>query len=220
MTKALFFDLQVIEYEKVYTLQKRLANLVAERSFQQTLLLLEHLPVYTIGKSGSERDLPQGIHVLPVDRGGDITYHGPGQLVGYPILHLGSRRVSHYIRTLEKSLILLLKKYSIEAYIKEGFPGVWVGKEKIASVGVRVKRNVSYHGFALNVTTDLKAFQVIRPCGLDVTVTSVQKLLKRKIPIQQVKRDYCEAFEKCFNMSLIEGDIAVLNHIQNLYVSC
>jgi lipoyl(octanoyl) transferase len=215
MTEALFFDLHVTNYEEVYTLQKRLAALVAEGSFQQVLLLLEHAPVYTIGKSGSERNVPHRITVLPVDRGGNITYHGPGQLVGYPILHLGSRRVSHYIRALEKSLILLLEKYSIKAFIKEGFPGVWVGKEKIASVGVRVKRNVSYHGFALNVTTDLEAFQVIRPCGLDVTVTSVQKLLNRKIPMQQAKRDYCDAFEECFNVSLIEGDIALLSHIQN-----
>lgn len=201
MQEAVFFDLGLIEYQKSYTLQKRLVELVAEGSFQQTLLLLEHFSVYTVGLSGSEKPL-EGVEVLKVDRGGNVTYHGPGQLVGYPILRLKSRRVSHYIRKLEESLVILLKKYSIEGAIKEGYPGIWVGEEKIASIGVRIKDNVSYHGFALNVTVDLNAFQCIRPCGIDVTMTSMQNLLSGEISMPQVKRDYVEAFEKCFDVRL------------------
>lgn len=211
MQEALLFDLGLIEYQKVYTLQKRLAELIAEGSFQQTLLLLEHPSVYTIGKSGSENT--KGVHVLKVDRGGGITYHGPGQLVGYPLLTLKNRRVSHYIRKLEECIVLLLKKYSINSFIKKGYPGVWVKKEKIASVGVRIKDNVSYHGFALNVTVDLNAFQCITPCGLDVTMTSMQKILCKEISMSQVKRDYVKAFEKIFNVHLNQKDSALLEKV-------
>ncbi len=198
---VLLFDLGLLPYEEAYSLQKTLVQLVAEREFPQTLLLLEHPPVYTVGKSGSEQNLSDHIPVLKVDRGGDITYHGPGQLIGYPLLQLESKRVSHYIRTLEESLILLLKKYSIEGSIKEGFPGVWVGGKKIASIGVRIKRGITYHGFALNVTVDLSAFQVIKPCGLDVTMTSME-MLSRPISMQEIKAEYARSFETCFEVKL------------------
>ncbi len=199
----LFLDAGLMEYKKAYNLQRRLAALVAEKRFQQTLLLLEHLPVYTMGKSGSEANvLVKGIPVVKVDRGGDITYHGPGQLVGYPILFLENKKVSRYVRTLEESLLLLLRRYGVEGSIREGFPGIWVRGEKIASVGIRVRKGVCYHGFALNISVDLKAFQFIRPCGLAVTMTSLEKILSRKIPMNQVKRNYCEAFEECFQVKL------------------
>lgn len=212
MQEAVFFDLGLIEYQKSYNLQKRLVELVAEGSFQQTLLLLEHFPVYTVGLSGSEKPL-EGVQVLKVDRGGDVTYHGPGQLVGYPILKLKSRRVSHYIRKLEESLVILLKKYSIEGVIKEGYPGVWVGNEKIASIGVRIKDNVSYHGFALNVTVDLNAFQCVKPCGLNVTMTSMKNLLSREISMPQVKRNYVKVFEKCFDFELKQESANLLERV-------
>lgn len=215
MQEALFFDLGLVEYQRVYSLQKRLVELVAKGRFQQTLLLLEHFPVYTVGLSGSEKPL-EGVQALKVDRGGDVTYHGPGQLVGYPIFRLKSRRVSRYIRKLEESLVILLKKYSIEGVIKEGYPGVWVGKEKIASIGVRIKDNVSYHGFALNVTVDLNAFQYIRPCGIDVTMTSMQNLLSREISMPQMKRNYVKVFEKCFDMGLKQESANLLERVFSL----
>lgn len=210
MKKALLFDLGLVDYPTVYTLQKILVEKVAANNFCQTVLLLEHLPVYTVGKSGSHTKHPDALHV---DRGGSITYHGPGQLVGYPILYLESKRVSHYIRTLEKSLIYLLNTYTIPATIKEGFPGVWVGTEKIASIGVRVKNNVTYHGFALNVTVDLSPFQCISPCGLDVTMTSMQKLLSTPVRMDTVKTDYKKTFESCFHIKLEQGDPAVVTHL-------
>ncbi|MBU7015368.1 MAG: lipoyl(octanoyl) transferase LipB [Theionarchaea archaeon] len=206
---AVWFDLGLTEYMHVYDLQKRLAFWVARGKCPQSLLLLEHEPVYTVGKSGSKNQLP-GICALEVDRGGGVTYHGPGQLIGYPILRLGSRRVSTYIRTLEESLILLLEKYGITASIKEGYPGVWVGPEKIASIGVRVRNMVTYHGFALNITTDLEPFNRINPCGLDISMTSVKEQIHQDIPMDQVKAAYEKVFEQCFDLILEQGNTAHL----------
>lgn len=209
MSREIFlFDLGLVEYEKVYALQKKIAHLVAEERFPQTLLLLEHLPVYTTGLSGSEESV--GFPVLKVDRGGDITFHGPGQLIGYPILYVRDRKVSRYIKTLEESLIFLLKAYSITGTIKKGYPGVWTGEEKIASIGVRVQEGVTYHGFALNVNVDLKAFECINPCGLNVIMTSMEKLLSRRISMEKVKTDYMKAFEEKFNLVLSPKDVSIL----------
>lgn len=212
--EAVLFDLGLVAYEKAYTLQKRLVELVSKQKFPQTLLLLEHPPVYTVGKSGSRKVFLKDLKVLEVDRGGDITYHGPGQLVGYPILHLKGRRVSQYMRKLEESLILLLKEYSVKGTIKEGYPGIWVGEEKIASIGVRIREGVTYHGFALNVTVDLGAFQVIKPCGLDIAMTSLAKLMK-KVSMEKVKRDYARSFEKCFDLTLTQRTTDLLERMCN-----
>ncbi|MGC1119968.1 MAG: lipoyl(octanoyl) transferase LipB [Candidatus Methanofastidiosia archaeon] len=212
--KVVWFDLGLTEYVRVYELQQRLASWVAEGIFPQTLLLLEHEPVYTVGKSGLRNRL-QGIYAVEVDRGGGITYHGPGQLIGYPILHLGSRRVSTYIRTLEESLILLLKGYGITASIKEGYPGVWVEPRKVASIGVRVRNMVTYHGFALNVTTDLEPFNRIKPCGLNICMTSVREQTHQDVPMDQVKTEYKKAFERCFDVVLEQGASDQLEKLWN-----
>ncbi|MBU7047016.1 MAG: lipoyl(octanoyl) transferase LipB [Theionarchaea archaeon] len=198
--EAFIFDLGLIDYEKAYTIQKTLTTLINRGDFPETLLLLEHPPVYTMGKSGSKNGLK--IPVIEVDRGGDITFHGPGQLVGYPLVYVEDRKVSRYIQNLEESLIHLLKKYSIKGTIKKGYPGVWVGDEKIASIGVKIKDKVAYHGFALNVSVDLAAFHQIKPCGLDVTMTSMEKVLSKKIDMCHVKNDYKKAFEQQFNVEL------------------
>lgn len=210
---VLYFDLGLAEYQNVYTLQKRLTECVAERTFQQSLLLLEHPPVYTMGKSGSEESLLKNIPVVRVDRGGDITYHGPGQLIGYPILTLKTRKVSQYIQNLEESLILLLHQYSIQGETKKGYPGVWVQDQKIASIGVRIKKGVSYHGFALNVTVGLDAFQCIKPCGLDIAMTSMQDLLSQDVSMQDVKKKYVGAFETVFGVKLKNGDSEQLSSL-------
>jgi lipoate-protein ligase B len=143
------------------------------------LLLLEHDPVVTLGRTSDSGNLLQteGLDVVEVERGGDVTYHGPGQLVGYPILDLsGYRQDLHwYLRTLEDALIVALARLDIAAGREPGRTGVWTGGRKIASIGVHVKRWVTWHGFALNVTTDLKAFDRIVPCGIPgVTMTSIQ----------------------------------------------
>jgi lipoate-protein ligase B len=142
------------------------------------LLLLEHDPVVTLGRTSDSGNVlrPEGIDVVEVERGGDVTYHGPGQLVGYPILDLSAYRqdLHWYLRTLEEALIVALARLDIPAGREPGRTGVWTNNRKIASIGVHVKRWVTWHGFALNVTTDLAAFERIIPCGIPgVVMTSI-----------------------------------------------
>lgn len=212
MRNVSYFNMGLKEYEPVYRLQKNLVDLISRDAHPETLLLLEHLPVYTTGRLHSGSDLLEDIPVIPVDRGGSITYHGPGQLVGYPLLRV-KKRVSWYIRTLEESLILLLEKYSIQGIIKEGFPGVWVKNKKIASIGVRIKNGVSYHGIALNVNTDLERFKVIKPCGLDVVMTSMEEVLSEKVSMDKIRNEYINYFETCFNVTVIEKELNCLDTI-------
>jgi len=178
-------DLGQQPYARVLELQRSLARQrIAGELTDDLLLLVEHLPVVTLGRGSRPESLPlsaaalaqRGIEVHEVERGGDVTFHGPGQLVGYPILDLrGYRQDLHwYLRTLETSLIGGLDTLGITAGINPGLTGVWTRGRKIASIGVHVKQWVTYHGFALNVTTNLSYFDLIVPCGIrDVVMTSV-----------------------------------------------
>jgi lipoyl(octanoyl) transferase len=179
--------LGLLEYELALERMKLEHTRVADGA-DPTLLLLEHPPVLTLGRKAhaaqnvlaSPETLERnGIQVVQAERGGDVTYHGPGQLVGYPIFPVG-RRVRDYLRKLENALIHTLEGYGLEAHGFEGYAGVFVGGEKIASIGVAIKRNVAFHGFALNVNTRLEHFGYIVPCGLEnVSMTSLEKLLGR-----------------------------------------
>jgi lipoyl(octanoyl) transferase len=170
-----------VPYGEALELQRRLAgDRIAGRLTQDRLVLLEHPPVLTLGRGSRAAHVlrPDGVDVFEVERGGDVTYHGPGQLVGYPILDLtGYRQDLHwYLRTLEQALIEALASLEIAALRRPGFTGVWTGGRKIASIGVHVKQWVTWHGFALNVTTDLLAFDRIVPCGIaGVEMTSVER---------------------------------------------
>lgn len=170
-----------VPYGEALELQRRLAlDRIAGRLAEDRLLLLEHPPVVTLGRTAQPAHLLQsdGLDVFEVERGGDVTYHGPGQLVGYPILHLaGFRQDLHwYLRTLEQALIDALEMLGIGAQRRAGFTGVWIGERKIASIGVHVKQWVTWHGFALNVSTDLHGFDRIVPCGIPgVEMTSVER---------------------------------------------
>lgn len=176
-------DLGTVPYVEGLDLQRHLAReRIAGRLPNDLLLLLEHPPVVTLGRgSHAEHVLrSEGIEVVEVERGGDVTYHGPGQLVGYPIVDLegsGFKQDLHwYLRTLEQALIEGLALLGIPAERNPGYTGVWTGGRKIASIGVHVKQWVTWHGFALNVTTDLGAFDRIVPCGIPgVEMTSVAK---------------------------------------------
>ncbi len=186
------------EYTEVWTLQKRLVEKRLSGETDDTLLLLEHLPVYTRGVSSravAPCFLPHPFHV--VERGGDFTYHGPGQLVGYPILHLGERglRPRQYLRALEAVLIEAVRPLGLEAETLRGFTGVWCGGKKIASIGVAVKDQVCYHGFALNVSCDLEPFSAIHPCNLQPDeIGTIQGLLGRPIDAMVVMRAVADAF--------------------------
>ncbi|MBB6099948.1 lipoyl(octanoyl) transferase [Deinobacterium chartae] len=170
---------------------------------EPTLLLLEHPAVLTLGRKAKEGlnivappELlaANGIEVFEVERGGDVTYHGPGQLVGYTIFPVG-RRVRDFLRLLEGALIRTLRRYGLEAYATPGYAGVWVGDEKVAAIGVAVQKNVAFHGFALNVNTNLAHFDLIVPCGIrDKGVTSLQKLLGRAVDLAEVMTFVAEDF--------------------------
>lgn len=171
----------VVPYREALEWQRTLAReRIAGRLGHDLLLLLEHPPVVTLGRTADPAHLlgPRGVEIVEVERGGDVTFHGLGQLVGYPIFDLtGHKRDLHwYLRTLEQALITALAELGILAERNPGYTGVWTGDRKIASIGVHVKQWVTWHGFALNVTTDLAQFERIVPCGIPgVEMTSVER---------------------------------------------
>jgi lipoyl(octanoyl) transferase len=203
-----------VQYEEAWALQRHLALRRAGDHIEDTLLLLEHPPVYTTGRRrASEAGLlvqreDLGAPLLTVDRGGDITFHGPGQLVAYPIIALGAqlRGVQAYVRRLEEVVIRTLAGYGIEAGRDKGLTGVWIGRDKIAAIGVRVNRPggaaggwVTSHGLALNVNVDLDWFRRVVPCGIaDRGVTSMERLLGFTVPLTQVAQRLARQFGHVF----------------------
>ena len=181
-------------YGPALELQRDLARRRIAREIPRDLLLLvEHPPVITLGRGSQAAHLPtpreflnaKGIEVFEIERGGDVTFHGPGQLVGYPIMDLTEHRpdLHWFLRQLEQALILALEPLGITGERRAGYTGVWTGGRKLASIGVHVRQWVTWHGFALNVTTDLSYFDLIVPCGIpDVTMTSVQRELGERAP--------------------------------------
>jgi lipoate-protein ligase B len=198
-------DLGRREYGQVWELQQRLVAARASGSVEDTLILVEHEPVITLGrKTTAENFKPQDIPVFKVERGGDATFHGPGQLVGYPIIRLATPNVQAFVRSLEEALIRTTRSFGIESARVEGHPGVWVGDRKVASIGVAVTNWVTFHGFALNVNTDLSYFHLIKPCGLDPDkITSMKGLLGREIPFESVKSAVVENFTEVFGYALL-----------------
>jgi lipoyl(octanoyl) transferase len=199
------------DYKEIWDLQKQLFEMRFENKIPDILLLNEHNHVYTFGKSGngnhllaSEEELrTTGAEVLYIDRGGDITYHGPGQIVGYPILDLNNYYLDthKYLRDIEEVLILTLKDFQIQGARSEGMTGVWVGNNKIAAIGVKISRWITMHGFAFNVNTDLSYFDRIIPCGIfHKGVTSLQQVLGRSVDIAEVNESIISNFEKVFNV--------------------
>src|SRR5215218_2800038 len=171
-----------LPYMEALAVQEELRARRQADEIPDTLLLLEHPPVYTKGRRTLPADLPmgedwyltQGIEVHDVDRGGRVTYHGPGQIVGYPIMRIGD--VVEYLRVMERAMIAALADEGVEAQIRDGMTGVWVDERKIGSIGVHVQRGVTTHGFAVNVDNDLQPFEWIVPCGIDnVRMTSLYK---------------------------------------------
>jgi lipoate-protein ligase B len=201
---GLALDLGRRGYDEVWKLQSRLVDARARDEIPDTLILVEHDHVITLGRrTSNENLLPQSIPVYHVDRGGDATYHGPGQLVGYPIIKLSDHDVHRYLRLLEEVLIRASRKYGINSERKQGHTGVWASGKKLASIGVAVNKWITFHGFALNVNTDLEYFGLIRPCGLDPsTMTSMKALFGREINLEEVKRTTESEFEEVFGLEL------------------
>ena len=203
------------KYDEVWEKQKALVDQRRFGAVPDTLILVEHDPVYTLGKNSNENHLLQTrdrhVPVYQIERGGDVTFHGPGQLVGYPILDLHHHRlsVSWYMRTLEKVLIQTLGQFGIEARYREGLTGVWVREEKIAALGVRLSRWISMHGFALNVNTDLKFFDGIIPCGIfEYDVTSMSQILGEEVSLVEVEETLITIFRLLFSFQECEAALA------------
>jgi lipoyl(octanoyl) transferase len=195
-------------------LQQRLVEMRQREEIADQLLLLEHPPVITLGRGGDNANLlatpdllaTHGVRFYETTRGGDITYHGPGQIVGYPILHLGegNRDVRKYVTKLEEVLIRTVAAYGITAERVEGKRGIWVGNDKIAAIGVRIARWVTSHGWALNVSTNLDHFRLITPCGLRGTgVTSIERETGRRVPLAEVREVLAAKFAEIFDRDLV-----------------
>lgn len=205
-----------VPYRQAWELQREYVRQRSNDEIPDTLLLLEHPPTYTIGRSGGYEHLlvtpeelaARGADLVEVDRGGDITYHGPGQLVGYPILQIKNhgRDLHQYLRMLEEVLITTLAEYGLHGRRFAGYTGVWVGDEKIAAIGVRANaRGVTSHGFALNVSTNLADFAAIIPCGIeDYGVTSLAALLPNPPTLADVATTAVAAFARTFHLHLNE----------------
>ncbi|MGM0438375.1 MAG: lipoyl(octanoyl) transferase LipB [Bacillota bacterium] len=204
------------DYKKTWDYMENIADKKKNGLNEDYLLLVEHNPVYTIGRDGNKEDLlvsdqflqEHDIRCYNVNRGGKITYHGPGQLVGYPILNLNNfeKDILIYLKNIEKSIIKLLDKYGIEGRRNKKMPGVWIGNDKICAIGIGINKWVTRHGFALNVNTDLNYFNNINPCGfVNKGVTSIYKETGNKLSLDWVMKDYLRIFSEVFNIKEIKG---------------
>ena len=225
---VVFIDLGSISYKEAWDYQEQLFNEIInsklsndnEKTAPDYLIFCEHFHVFTLGKNGSERNLlvnqmflkNKQVEFVKTNRGGDITYHGPGQIVGYPILNLEKyvKGVKQYIYLIEESIIDCLKLYKIKGERLEGATGVWLDVQnknltrKICAIGVRTSHWVSMHGFAFNVNTDLEYFNMINPCGfVDKKVTSLEKELGEKLNIEDVKINLLNSIANNFKMNII-----------------
>ena len=213
--KFIYSDLGKIDYQLAWDLQRELFDKRYKNELPDILLLLEHNHTYTLGKTadksnliGSENYLKENnISVYDIDRGGDITYHGPGQIVGYPIISLENwKKDTHkYLRAIEEVIIRTCGDFGINASRNEKYTGVWVDEKKIAAIGIKVSRWITMHGFAFNVNTELKYFGGIIPCGIkDKAVTSLENELNQEINLGNIKNILVKHFKDVFNYSEFE----------------
>jgi lipoate-protein ligase B len=204
-------DLGLCSFGEAYALQKKVVQSKIDGSTEDTLILVEHFPIITLGRRGRlenirvplERLRADGIDVQGTDRGGDVTYHGPGQLVGYPIIDLRAHKqdVDWILRQLEAVIISSLKRLNIDACAISGLTGVWVGGAKIAAIGIGISHWITFHGFALNVDPPMKHFDLIIPCGLkNKPVTSLRDVLPDAPPMSGVKQIVVESFCETFGL--------------------
>jgi len=224
MEKGFFADLGRMRYKPAWDLQLKLWQMRADERIPNTLIFVEHEHVITRGKSADDKNLlyseeelaKRGVDLHSVERGGDFTYHGPGQLVGYPIFHVkkGLAGIRPLVRNVETAISLAMSKFGISSMGSMQMPvtpvtpvtpllpvGVWVGNDKLCAIGIAVKKWVSFHGFALNVSTDLEMFKLIIPCGLtNKVVTSMEKILGQKPDFDQVKTSIRTAFGHVFGI--------------------
>ena len=205
-------DLGLSDFNDTWELQKKLQTKRILNEIEDHFLLVEHPPVYTLGKNAPKEhllDLIKDVSVVQTDRGGNITFHGPGQLVGYPILDLNhyKRSITWYMRKLEQLIIDILDDYGIIAKRKKGLTGVWVKDEKIAALGVRISKWVTMHGFSININPDLKYYNSIIPCGIeDYGITSMAQIMGDEVPsMDEIKSKVINLFSRNFTGTKVNG---------------
>lgn len=222
MKNCLCADLPILDYQEALDLQVRL---VADRNSGRlnidTILILEHPPVFTLGRRGGLENLivsrafieQSGIRVVQAERGGNITFHGPGQLVIYPIINLKLLRlkVVDFVSGLEEVMLRTVDAWGLKAERNPLNRGIWVGNNKLGSIGIAVRRGISFHGFALNVNLALEPFEWINPCGLEnIGVTSLSHELAHEVPVKKVRRVVKEQIESVFGLKLVRTDLEEL----------
>ncbi len=219
MTQLWLVNLDLVPYADALALQHRLVAARKRGALNDTLLLLEHPPVFTLGRNATDANIiatpefleQQGIQVFRVERGGDVTYHGPGQLVGYPILDLHNFRldVGWFVRSLEEMLIRVVRDFGIPGKRLDKLVGAWLdtptGEAKIAQIGARIEQWITYHGFALNVDPNMAHFDLIVPCGIaDKAVTSLRRVLNHPIEMRAVRERVAARFGEVFGAKIVE----------------
>jgi lipoate-protein ligase B len=224
LLEGYWLDLGLIPYAPAFAIQAQVLQARMEGRLPTTIILQENPPTFTIGRSGSRTNIllspdelaQRGIEVLEVNRGGDVTYHGPGQLIVSPLLYLGDvdLNANQYLHRLEDPLIELLAGYDIQASKKPDYPGVWVAGKKIGAVGIAVKHGYTFHGFSLNVTLDLAPFDLINPCGVvRMPMTSMERVLKRPVLMAEIKARLRQAIAHTFRLDLQDVTWATLQAI-------
>ncbi len=214
-------------YEPAFAIQERILEARMRDRLPSTIILQENSSVFTIGRTGSRSNILAsadelqrlGIEVLEVNRGGDITYHGPGQLIVSPLLYLGDvdLNANQYLHRLEDVLIDLLSTFGIRTYKKKDYPGVWWNQAKIGAVGIAVKHGYTFHGFSLNVNLDLAPFNLINPCGVSqMLITSLHQILGHEIPMAEIKEKLHEIMMETFSLNI--RDVS-LKEVQEVLVS-
>jgi lipoate-protein ligase B len=207
--EILYIDAGIINYQEAWDLQKKILELRYQNKIPDVLLLLEHPNTYTLGKVTDKNNLlsdpdflkENNISVYEIDRGGDITFHGPGQIVGYPIINLVNwKRDTHeYLRGLEEVIIRTCDEFGLKSHRNPKYTGVWIGDRKIAAIGIKISRWITMHGFAFNINTDLSLFNGIIPCGIkEKSVTSLSKELNVEVEIKIVKEKLLNNFKQFF----------------------
>ena len=215
------YHLGQLEYGRAWRLQKALVEQISNREQPSSLLLLEHDHVYTVGRTGSMAEinasaaslLDLGISIYETDRGGQVTYHGPGQLIAYPIIDIRALGGPlKYVRALEQIIIKTLSDYNINALTKDGYTGVWVSDEKIAAIGVKISKGIALHGISLNVNPDLSYFKHIIPCGLvKAQITSMEKILGKSMNVDTIAYSLQYYLGKELGLTLVDSDPAELS---------
>lgn len=217
--EILYIDAGIIDYQEAWDLQKKILELRYQNKIPDVLLLLEHPNTYTLGKVADKKNLlsdpdflkENNISVYEIDRGGDITFHGPGQIVGYPIINLVNwKRDAHeYLRGLEEVIIRTCDEFGLKSKRNPKYTGVWIDDRKIAAIGIKISRWITMHGFAFNINTDLSLFNGIIPCGIkEKSVTSLSKELNVEVEIKIVKEKLLNHFKQFFEyQKLINVDI-------------